>query len=225
MIQLYGTMDNYNSEYTEHLHIDLVKDAYRTTNHKDEFMQMTQWLEHKEKLQNHINETLSHRHLEDLTANIVLPFHSVAVHHKIKWVSIDARGHGDPCVTVDSVHAKPACFNTVLINDGTGDSVGIEEQDMQLMFPPTHQPPKHLAYIEWFTPFSLIPDSRHVYTFYRSLNQLCLITGQATLSSKNFAREVFPDVAFETNSYHTLSVRNMPSLSTNQCSEKESFNY
>ncbi|KAG1884424.1 hypothetical protein F4604DRAFT_1878757 [Suillus subluteus] len=219
MIRLYGTTDNYNTEYTERLHIDLTKDAYRATNHKDEFAQMTQWLERKEKIhpnvkavpiqrlildygaiyfrealaryiaqQNHINETLSRRRLEDLAANIVLPFRSVAVHHKIKWVSIDARGHGDPCVTVDSVHAKPgrtrthqrndtvpARFDTALINDGTGDSVGIKgyrvgqirtifsirEQDTQLMFPPTHQPPKHLAYVEWFTPFSSMPDSRH----------------------------------------------------------------
>ena len=27
-IKLHGTMDNYNTEYTEHLHIDLAKDAY-----------------------------------------------------------------------------------------------------------------------------------------------------------------------------------------------------
>ncbi|KAG1799775.1 uncharacterized protein HD556DRAFT_1230962 [Suillus plorans] len=29
------------------------------------------------------------------------------------------------------------------------------------MFPLTHQPLKHLAYVEWFTPFSSMPDSRH----------------------------------------------------------------
>ncbi|KAH7903904.1 hypothetical protein BJ138DRAFT_1119934 [Hygrophoropsis aurantiaca] len=45
MIQQYGTTDNYNTEYTERLHIDLAKDAYRATNHKDEFAQMTVWLE------------------------------------------------------------------------------------------------------------------------------------------------------------------------------------
>ncbi|KAG2136520.1 uncharacterized protein EDB93DRAFT_1303272 [Suillus bovinus] len=37
MITLFGTTDNYNTEYTERLHIDLAKDAYRATNHKDEF--------------------------------------------------------------------------------------------------------------------------------------------------------------------------------------------
>ncbi|KAG1872213.1 hypothetical protein F4604DRAFT_1881034 [Suillus subluteus] len=41
MIWTFGTMDNYNTEYTKWLHIDLAKDAYRATNHKDEFTQMT----------------------------------------------------------------------------------------------------------------------------------------------------------------------------------------
>ncbi|KAG2126260.1 uncharacterized protein EDB93DRAFT_1257635 [Suillus bovinus] len=45
MIMLFGTTDNYDTEYTEHLHIDIAKDAYRATNHKDEFIQMTAWLE------------------------------------------------------------------------------------------------------------------------------------------------------------------------------------
>ncbi|KAG2071645.1 hypothetical protein BDR04DRAFT_1128078 [Suillus decipiens] len=234
MIRLYGTTDNYNTEYTERLHIDFTKDAYHATNHKDEFVQMTWWLERKEKIwqlninpfthhphppdlsfcrtqtltkhpspkavpiqrlisdygaiyfrealaryiaqQNHLNETLSHQRLEDLAANVILPFRSVAVHHKIKWVSVDAQGHGDPCVTVDSVHTKPghagssqrddavpARFDTALINDGTGDSVGVKgyHVDALSLFPPMSQPPKHLAYIEWFTPFSSMPDSHH----------------------------------------------------------------
>lgn len=45
MIQMFDTMDNYNTEYTEQLYIDLAKDAYHAMNHKDEYMQMTLWLE------------------------------------------------------------------------------------------------------------------------------------------------------------------------------------
>lgn len=52
-IRLFGTTDNVNTEYTERLHIDLAKDAYRATNHKDEYPQMTTWLERKEKIQRH----------------------------------------------------------------------------------------------------------------------------------------------------------------------------
>ncbi|KAG2049395.1 hypothetical protein BDR06DRAFT_984434 [Suillus hirtellus] len=55
MIKLYGMTDNYNTEYTEHLHIDLAKDAYRATNHKDEYMQMTLWLERCKKMLWHNN--------------------------------------------------------------------------------------------------------------------------------------------------------------------------
>ncbi|KAH9015362.1 hypothetical protein EDB84DRAFT_1582216 [Lactarius hengduanensis] len=36
-IKLFGTTDNFNTEYTERLHIDLAKDAYAATNHKDKF--------------------------------------------------------------------------------------------------------------------------------------------------------------------------------------------
>lgn len=54
-IKDFGTCDNYNTEYTERLHIDLAKDAYRATNHKDEYAQMTIWLERKEKILRHDN--------------------------------------------------------------------------------------------------------------------------------------------------------------------------
>ena len=53
-ILLYGTTDNYNTEQTERLHIDFTKDAYCSTNHKNEYDQMTTWLERHEKLQRHM---------------------------------------------------------------------------------------------------------------------------------------------------------------------------
>jgi len=49
-IESLGTTDNYNTESTERLHIDFAKDAYRATNHKDEYAQMTLWLERREKV-------------------------------------------------------------------------------------------------------------------------------------------------------------------------------
>jgi hypothetical protein len=52
-IRIYGTTDNYNTQATERLHIDLAKDAYRATNKKDEFPQMTTWLERREKILQH----------------------------------------------------------------------------------------------------------------------------------------------------------------------------
>ena len=53
-ICLFGTTDNYNTEQSEHLHIDLAKEAYCATNCKDKYAQMTMWLERREKVQWHI---------------------------------------------------------------------------------------------------------------------------------------------------------------------------
>ena len=50
-IQLFGTTDNYNTEQTERLHIDFAKDPYRATNHKNEYSQMTKYLERRERIQ------------------------------------------------------------------------------------------------------------------------------------------------------------------------------
>ena len=56
-ICLFGTTDNYNTEQSECLHIDLAKEAYHATNHKDEYAQMTMWLECRERVQWHIAST------------------------------------------------------------------------------------------------------------------------------------------------------------------------
>ncbi|KAI0631297.1 hypothetical protein C8Q77DRAFT_1062323 [Trametes polyzona] len=52
-IRLFGTTDNYDTQYTERLHIDFAKDAYRATNCRDELPQMTTWLERREKVLRH----------------------------------------------------------------------------------------------------------------------------------------------------------------------------
>lgn len=53
LIRRLGSPDNFNTEYTERLHIDYAKDAYEATNAKDEFPQMTLWLERREKILRH----------------------------------------------------------------------------------------------------------------------------------------------------------------------------
>ncbi|KAG2123739.1 hypothetical protein DEU56DRAFT_745168 [Suillus clintonianus] len=45
--------------------------------------------------------------LENLAHNVHFPFSKLPVFHKIKWCSIDAHGHGEAHVTLDSVHSKP----------------------------------------------------------------------------------------------------------------------
>jgi len=68
-IRLFGTTDNYNTEQSERLHIDLAKDAYRATNHKEELNQMTKWLERREKVQ-HYSGFISWRQQQDQDRNV-----------------------------------------------------------------------------------------------------------------------------------------------------------
>ncbi|KAJ3859650.1 hypothetical protein EV359DRAFT_50531 [Lentinula novae-zelandiae] len=74
-IKLFGTCDNYNTETTERLHIDFAKDAYRASNRKDEYTQMTKWLERQEKIHYH-SHYLAWRRTE-LTSTTSASFHSV----------------------------------------------------------------------------------------------------------------------------------------------------
>lgn len=52
-ITYFGTLDNYDTSYSERLHIDYAKDAWRATNHKDEYIQMTRWMERQEQIYHH----------------------------------------------------------------------------------------------------------------------------------------------------------------------------
>jgi hypothetical protein len=54
LIEFFRTTDNFNTEYTERLHIDLVKEAFCSTNSKDEYPQMVAWLDWREQIQLHV---------------------------------------------------------------------------------------------------------------------------------------------------------------------------
>jgi len=73
LITLFGTMDNYNTEQTECLHIDFTKAAYCATNHKDELPQMTTWLGQLEKVQQHTELVMSRQELGQQCGTSVQP--------------------------------------------------------------------------------------------------------------------------------------------------------
>ncbi|KAJ7722680.1 hypothetical protein B0H16DRAFT_1666226 [Mycena metata] len=246
--KLFGTLDNCHIEYTERLHIDLAKDAYRSTNFKDEFPQMTLWLERKEKIFRHAKyiqwwldgspppptaeplppgityerrlkmtkhpthkafrdaltrylvqfafPTLSRAEIEARSSTLSLPFNRIPVFHRVKYITEDpytARGPEDS--VVDSIHVQPrkllrngkeldGRFDTALVNDGTGQLTGVhgyrvaqvrvvfslKAHHLKGLLPPGVVPPEHLAYVEWFSPFTPRPEPHHLmYKLKRSM--------------------------------------------------------
>ncbi|KAJ3553227.1 hypothetical protein NP233_g12696 [Leucocoprinus birnbaumii] len=84
LIELFGTTDNYNTEYTERLHIDLAKDAYRATNFRDEVPQMTIWLDRKECVLQHartVQERLNHDNPPASESHIAFGLTTPIKHH------------------------------------------------------------------------------------------------------------------------------------------------
>ncbi|THU96682.1 hypothetical protein K435DRAFT_663996 [Dendrothele bispora CBS 962.96] len=49
-IRKFGTVDNYNTELFERLHIDFAKEGWRASNKRDHFPQMIRWLSRQEKI-------------------------------------------------------------------------------------------------------------------------------------------------------------------------------
>ncbi|KAI0673077.1 hypothetical protein C8Q78DRAFT_970143 [Trametes maxima] len=78
-IKLFGTTDNYSTETSERLHIDFTKDAYRATNHKDEYPQMTKWLERREKVVHHANYVLWRLQQAPIGPR------PLTAHHDVRW--------------------------------------------------------------------------------------------------------------------------------------------
>jgi hypothetical protein len=98
-IKLFGTTDNYNTQHTERLHIELAKDAYRLTNMKDELPQMTAWLERREKIHHH------ERHIQRLLHGDRSPTSACKQHHRLfpPWTFKMTRHPSVRVVSIDAL--------------------------------------------------------------------------------------------------------------------------
>ncbi|KAM6491400.1 hypothetical protein JOM56_013174 [Amanita muscaria] len=286
-IQLFGSTDNYNTQHTERLHIDYTKDAYRAMNTRDEYPQMTVWLERREKIERHekyinwrnhtvddtqpllsprvpsplsgqqINMTrfptvqavsiddvvskygatffydafarfvvlcrnpeITRTRLESEALDVHIPFRSVAVYHRIRFKdcqegAVSDAIHVQPPYNNKKGQSVPGRFDTALVQCGLENLSGIHAYRVaqvrvvfsigpaaiKLLFRNCETPPRHLAYVEWFTPFRARPDpNSKLYNIERSRQ------GNARIAS------IIPvtDIAQSVHLSPVLSGRSMP---------------
>ncbi|KAH9913037.1 uncharacterized protein B0H18DRAFT_888938 [Fomitopsis serialis] len=148
-IRLFGTTDNYNTEMFERLHIDFAKDAWRASNHRDEFPQMVKWISRREKmmlyelhcapgfttaLATFINDLqpselrLNRREF----ARTWLPFDRVDVYHKFRFSPCelsDGREEIDvvKCIPGSIAKGRKSRFDTVIVLENEqAESTGVQ---------------------------------------------------------------------------------------------------
>ncbi|KAN0141466.1 hypothetical protein V8E53_000711 [Lactarius tabidus] len=127
------------------------------------------------------NPTASGTSLFTFAADMLIPFHSVPVYHKIKFTNLDQSE------IVDSVQVRPdqkdkqghlilSRFDTVLVRSTTQDGGTSGYQIAQVrvvfqilskvihdIFPGSDTTlPQHLAYVEWFSSIPANPGSNHL---------------------------------------------------------------
>ncbi|KAI1783920.1 hypothetical protein LXA43DRAFT_976942 [Ganoderma leucocontextum] len=164
---------------------------------------------------------LTRAQVERASAAIYFPFGKVPVWHRVKFSisdPYDLTKHIDPIS--DTAHARPerkgkygeqvaGRFDTVLVNDGSGDVAGIKGYRvaqvrvvfripltaLPVLFPQSARPwPRFLAYVEWFSPFPSAPCDNHgLYKIRRSLRNGSRLASIIPLENVIHSCHLFPD--------------------------------
>ncbi|EGO30571.1 hypothetical protein SERLADRAFT_404683 [Serpula lacrymans var. lacrymans S7.9] len=190
-IRWFGATNNYNTEMFEHFHIDMAKDAWRASNHRNERPQMTTWLTRQEKtvwfecyqlsLQNRPVLGYMSRNQVNI-AN--LPFDSLDVFTCFKLTPIHLGDDASASVKYKVIKARPSSkgiapqFDNVVVLDSleaeSTDVAGTHVGRVKVIFKlpaifhggsvgiPKHWPKIPLAYIEWYTKLKGSADPAHM---------------------------------------------------------------
>ena len=141
LISHFGTTDNYNTEQSEHLHINFAKNAYHATNHKDEYPQMTTWLEHHKKVEQHAITIEAGQHCDALrersiTKPIGLP-HMGTCHVKMAQNPMLRNVHFDDIVNkYGAVNVLDALGNFITqINYASASRMELQTQSRNIVIP------------------------------------------------------------------------------------------
>ena len=149
-IQWFGTTDNYNTEQSEHLHIDFTKEAYRATNRKDEYAQMTLWLERREKIQQHTDLIIRRQQVHQQTRRSREPIGPPHAHPQTVKIAVT------PSSKAVSFEDITKFYNAIQFQDALGDFI------TKVNHPSLTGNRLHSRASNTFIPFHAVPVFHHI---------------------------------------------------------------